>query len=123
MALSCCASARPIISLPLKPYFPKFSKLSVSLHQRMSCSKASTNGDLFPSSKQRKLPVLLFDVMDTIVRDPFYEDIPAFFGYTSDLPLFRFVYGGFGMIAVGAVIWFVEIRDFERSEDNFGLIY
>ncbi|GFS30179.1 haloacid dehalogenase-like hydrolase (HAD) superfamily protein [Actinidia rufa] len=29
--------------------------------------------------KNRKLPVLLFDVMDTIVRDPFYEDVPAFF--------------------------------------------
>ncbi|CAN7128896.1 unnamed protein product [Brassica rapa subsp. narinosa] len=29
---------------------------------------------------KRKLPVLLFDVMDTIVRDPFYQDIPAFFG-------------------------------------------
>lgn len=28
----------------------------------------------------RKMPVLLFDVMDTIVRDPFYHDIPAFFG-------------------------------------------
>eukprot|EP00250_Pteridium_aquilinum_P009010 c18381_g1_i1 orf=906-1427(-) len=25
-------------------------------------------------------PVLLFDVMGTIVRDPFYQDIPAFFG-------------------------------------------
>ncbi|XP_010539484.1 PREDICTED: uncharacterized protein LOC104813550 [Tarenaya hassleriana] len=31
------------------------------------------------SSGKRKLPVLLFDVMDTIVRDPFYEDVPAFF--------------------------------------------
>lgn len=30
---------------------------------------------------KRKLPVLLFDVMDTIVRDPFYQDIPAFFGF------------------------------------------
>ncbi|KAL0921268.1 hypothetical protein M5K25_008325 [Dendrobium thyrsiflorum] len=29
--------------------------------------------------EKRKLPVLLFDVMDTIVRDPFYYDIPAFF--------------------------------------------
>ncbi|KAK4748766.1 hypothetical protein SAY87_015352 [Trapa incisa] len=28
----------------------------------------------------RKFPVLLFDIMDTIVRDPFYEDVPAFFG-------------------------------------------
>lgn len=25
-------------------------------------------------------PVLLFDVMGTIVRDPFFEEIPAFFG-------------------------------------------
>lgn len=24
--------------------------------------------------------MLLFDIMDTIVRDPFYEDVPAFFG-------------------------------------------
>nr|ADE77071.1 unknown [Picea sitchensis] len=31
-------------------------------------------------SKGRKLPILLFDVMDTIVRDPFYEDVPFFFG-------------------------------------------
>uniref|UniRef100_A0A1J3DC59 Bifunctional epoxide hydrolase 2 n=3 Tax=Noccaea caerulescens TaxID=107243 RepID=A0A1J3DC59_NOCCA len=31
-------------------------------------------------SRERKLPVLLFDVMDTIVRDPFYHDVPAFFG-------------------------------------------
>ncbi|XAR71160.1 Soluble epoxide hydrolase [Bertholletia excelsa] len=31
-------------------------------------------------NSNRKLPVLLFDVMDTIVRDPFYQDVPAFFG-------------------------------------------
>nr|XP_024370990.1 flavin mononucleotide hydrolase 1, chloroplatic-like [Physcomitrium patens]PNR57210.1 hypothetical protein PHYPA_004203 [Physcomitrium patens] len=29
-----------------------------------------------------KVPVLLLDVMGTLVRDPFYEDIPAFFGMT-----------------------------------------
>lgn len=29
---------------------------------------------------KRKLPILLFDIMDTIVRDPFYHDVPAFFG-------------------------------------------
>ncbi|KAL2482233.1 Haloacid dehalogenase-like hydrolase (HAD) superfamily protein [Forsythia ovata] len=32
------------------------------------------------NTKTRKLPILLFDVMDTIVRDPFYHDVPAFFG-------------------------------------------
>ncbi|XP_018717099.2 flavin mononucleotide hydrolase 1, chloroplatic [Eucalyptus grandis] len=35
-----------------------------------------------PSSSRtdRRLPILLFDIMDTIVRDPFHQDIPAFFG-------------------------------------------
>ncbi|PKA66131.1 hypothetical protein AXF42_Ash018421 [Apostasia shenzhenica] len=37
--------------------------------------------------RSRKLPVLLFDVMDTIVRDPFYHDIPAFFKYCEELLL------------------------------------
>lgn len=32
-----------------------------------------------PISRSKR-PVLLFDVMGTIVRDPFYEDVPAFFG-------------------------------------------
>lgn len=31
-------------------------------------------------NEKRKLPILLFDIMDTIVRDPFYHDVPAFFG-------------------------------------------
>ncbi|CAL4984641.1 unnamed protein product [Urochloa decumbens] len=31
------------------------------------------------AARPRKLPVLLFDVMDTLVRDPFYHHIPAFF--------------------------------------------
>ncbi|CAI8613237.1 unnamed protein product [Vicia faba] len=34
----------------------------------------------FPKNTNRKLPILLFDIMDTIVRDPFYKDIPSFFG-------------------------------------------
>ncbi|KAJ1443546.1 HAD-like superfamily [Sesbania bispinosa] len=33
-----------------------------------------------PNNTNRKLPILLFDVMDTLVRDPFYQDVPAFFG-------------------------------------------
>lgn len=28
----------------------------------------------------RKLPILLFDIMDTVVRDPFYHDVAPFFG-------------------------------------------
>lgn len=31
---------------------------------------------------QRSAPVLLLDVMDTIVRDPFYEEMPRFFNTT-----------------------------------------
>ena len=38
----------------------------------------------FPSTTQN-LPILLFDIMDTIVRDPFYHDVPAFFRYPNPL--------------------------------------
>ncbi|XP_022149951.1 LOW QUALITY PROTEIN: flavin mononucleotide hydrolase 1, chloroplatic [Momordica charantia] len=31
------------------------------------------------SKSTGKLPVLLFDIMGTVVRDPFYDDVPAFF--------------------------------------------
>uniref|UniRef100_A0A0D9XRE0 FCP1 homology domain-containing protein n=1 Tax=Leersia perrieri TaxID=77586 RepID=A0A0D9XRE0_9ORYZ len=41
-----------------------------------AASAAAATGE---ASQPRKLPVLLFDVMDTVVRDPFYNHIPAFF--------------------------------------------
>ncbi|EES17979.1 hypothetical protein BDA96_09G099400 [Sorghum bicolor] len=48
-----------------------------------SMSSSSTAASVAAGSKAaagpRKLPVLLFDVMDTLVRDPFYHRIPAFF--------------------------------------------
>ncbi|CAN1246596.1 Flavin mononucleotide hydrolase 1, chloroplatic [Linum grandiflorum] len=47
------------------------AKFATSAASSMSASAAQTS---------RKLPVLLFDIMDTVVRDPFYEDIPSFFG-------------------------------------------
>ncbi|KAF3788585.1 hypothetical protein EJ110_NYTH19048 [Nymphaea thermarum] len=51
---------------------------------RSSCLIASSTGPPTVSTcsmgERKKLPILLFDVMDTIVRDPFYEDVPAFFG-------------------------------------------
>ncbi|KAM4082779.1 hypothetical protein ACB094_08G006600 [Castanea mollissima] len=46
--------------------------------------KINTNASFTVSAAaqdtNRKLPILLFDIMDTIVRDPFYHDVPAFFG-------------------------------------------
>ncbi|RLM69978.1 uncharacterized protein C2845_PM17G07830 [Panicum miliaceum] len=43
----------------------------------MSSSSAAAPAEA--AAQPRKLPVLLFDVMDTLVRDPFYHHIPAFF--------------------------------------------
>lgn len=34
------------------------------------------------AAASRKAPVLVFDVMDTIVKDPFFKEIPEFFGMT-----------------------------------------
>ncbi|XP_078150833.1 haloacid dehalogenase-like hydrolase (HAD) superfamily protein [Carex rostrata] len=55
--------------------------LPLSKHTRRPCvAMATSSSDSHLSqSQQRRLPVLLFDVMDTIVRDPFYHHIPAFF--------------------------------------------
>ncbi|GMG99907.1 hypothetical protein Nepgr_001747 [Nepenthes gracilis] len=51
-----------------------------------SASRSSSAGHSVARKGARKLPVLFFDVMDTVVRDPFFEDIPALFGYHSTLP-------------------------------------
>lgn len=40
---------------------------------------SSSNTTSTGNNGNRKLPILLFDIMDTIVRDPFYHDVPAFF--------------------------------------------
>lgn len=42
-------------------------------------SAASVAAGSEAAAGTRKLPVLLFDVMDTLVRDPFYQHIPGFF--------------------------------------------
>ncbi|XP_068667252.1 flavin mononucleotide hydrolase 1, chloroplatic-like [Aristolochia californica] len=51
--------------------FAIFSSQSIKMANTVSVSSLS---------ETRKLPILLFDVMDTLVRDPFYQDVPAFFG-------------------------------------------
>lgn len=58
---------RPSISLPLRPS-PKLTAKAVSMNRAIASNPES-----------RKLPILLFDIMDTVVRDPFYHDVPAFF--------------------------------------------
>nr|AFK41397.1 unknown [Lotus japonicus] len=55
------------------------TRYSVNCTLKLSLSASVTNMAL-PNTTNRKLPILLFDIMDTLVRDPFYEDVPAFFG-------------------------------------------
>ncbi|XP_076953142.1 flavin mononucleotide hydrolase 1, chloroplatic-like isoform X2 [Bidens hawaiensis] len=66
---------------PLKPYqalIPLICRSSYSSPKLPTKMALHASGSSVTSA--RKLPVLLFDIMDTIVRDPFYHDIPAFFG-------------------------------------------
>ncbi|CAN1132175.1 Flavin mononucleotide hydrolase 1, chloroplatic [Linum perenne] len=60
------------VSISSKASAAKSAKLAPSI-SAASMSSAADRSD-------RKLPVLLFDIMDTVVRDPFYEDVPSFFG-------------------------------------------
>ncbi|XP_025827330.1 flavin mononucleotide hydrolase 1, chloroplatic isoform X2 [Panicum hallii] len=67
--------------LPRAPYLASLPKsASSSLRPSppaMSSSSSAARAEAV--ARPRKLPVLLFDVMDTLVRDPFYHHIPAFF--------------------------------------------
>ncbi|XP_022854180.1 flavin mononucleotide hydrolase 1, chloroplatic isoform X2 [Olea europaea var. sylvestris] len=69
-------STFPILKIP--PPFRNSTKM-MSLKGNTSISSLDDSYGK-SNTKTRKLPILLFDVMDTIVRDPFYHDIPAFFG-------------------------------------------
>ncbi|RCV38009.1 hypothetical protein SETIT_8G107900v2 [Setaria italica] len=74
--------------LPRAPYLASFPKpASSSLRPPLPAMSASPSAAAAPAAvagseaaaRPRKLPVLLFDVMDTLVRDPYYHQIPAFF--------------------------------------------
>lgn len=79
-----------ILPLKLQPNSPSLSnKMALNINannvniinNNNKGNKIRSNLNSYNSGiRKRKLPVLLFDVMDTIVRDPFYHDVPAFFG-------------------------------------------
>ncbi|KAL2330201.1 hypothetical protein Fmac_017782 [Flemingia macrophylla] len=54
--------------------------LRLKFRLKPSLSHSITSMALTNTTTDRKLPILLFDIMDTLVRDPFYHDVPAFFG-------------------------------------------
>ncbi|KAM0992483.1 hypothetical protein ACFX13_010888 [Malus domestica] len=57
------------------PRFHRATTLALTTHDAHNTTKRS----FFHSTNTRKLPIILFDIMDTVVRDPFYHDVPAFF--------------------------------------------
>jgi hypothetical protein len=75
----------PSVGIQLSSSFPIHKTLRrTPIHLKPPLSNSITNNmsssSSFPkNTTNRKLPILLFDIMDTIVRDPFYKDIPAFF--------------------------------------------
>ncbi|KAL0318129.1 UNVERIFIED_CONTAM: Flavin mononucleotide hydrolase 1, chloroplatic [Sesamum calycinum] len=77
-------SSSPMVKLDQRP--PSTASQYSTIKKEMSFSLSNTTAatavasSVNSSKPSRKLPVLLFDIMDTIVRDPFYHDVPAFFG-------------------------------------------
>lgn len=72
ISICCLFQTRPTRHLCLK--FRLKHSLSYSITSMALTNNNNTN------TNERKLPILLFDIMDTLVRDPFYQDVPAFFG-------------------------------------------
>ncbi|OVA01672.1 HAD-like domain [Macleaya cordata] len=77
--ISVAATARPISSFSFSSSISNSVKLKLAHHHPNLSSSISSSPEEEKKKTSRKLPILLFDVMDTIVRDPFYHDIPAFF--------------------------------------------
>ncbi|XP_048131153.1 flavin mononucleotide hydrolase 1, chloroplatic isoform X2 [Rhodamnia argentea] len=73
MAISLRPSSVPF-PLALAPRSPRMASTFSNNCKSTSFAPPS------PSHADRRRPILLFDIMDTIVRDPFYQDVPAFFG-------------------------------------------
>lgn len=67
-----------------KPYPFSSSSPSSSINSSQKFEYSSMKNNLFASDdhQQQNQKILLFDIMDTIVRDPFYQDMPAFFQMT-----------------------------------------
>ncbi|CAN4096165.1 unnamed protein product [Withania somnifera] len=63
-------------SIVQKTFSSKSTKMGFLSTNNISCNVTSSTSTMVA---QRKLPILLFDVMDTVVKDPFYHDVPAFF--------------------------------------------
>ncbi|XP_057778540.1 flavin mononucleotide hydrolase 1, chloroplatic-like isoform X2 [Salvia miltiorrhiza] len=72
-------SSFPVVKVEQRPPLTA-SPYSTSREKDMPLFYKSTTTTVAANDTTRKLPILLFDIMDTIVRDPFYHDIPAFFG-------------------------------------------
>ena len=68
------------LRLPPIYFPPRHTFMNMNLNANLA--RANMANTATPTvTEKRKLPILLFDVMDTLVRDPFYQDVPAFFGY------------------------------------------
>lgn len=70
------------VHVPLKKVLPKSTRNNNLNYRRKKMMPIVSS---FPirteqNVNNRKLPILLFDIMDTVVRDPFYHDVAPFFG-------------------------------------------
>ncbi|KAB2621298.1 hypothetical protein D8674_023480 [Pyrus ussuriensis x Pyrus communis] len=83
-----------LLKVPAIPFPPSLrrnssgtSSLRFHIATTMVFTKHDARNTTKPSSFRsttRNLPIILFDIMDTVVRDPFYRDVPAFFGMSFD---------------------------------------
>ncbi|KAJ9141341.1 hypothetical protein P3X46_031883 [Hevea brasiliensis] len=73
-----------LLSLRVTTGFSFQSCRKMSVNPTFSGQKSRIASAASSQNIDRKLPILLFDIMDTIVRDPFYHDVPPFFGMSFE---------------------------------------
>ncbi|KAG5237089.1 haloacid dehalogenase hydrolase family protein [Salix suchowensis] len=68
------------VHVPLKKVLPKSTRNNNLDYRKKKMMPIVSSFPIGKQQNNRKLPILLFDIMDTIVRDPFYHDVAPFFG-------------------------------------------
>ncbi|KAF3452440.1 hypothetical protein FNV43_RR02873 [Rhamnella rubrinervis] len=78
----------PPLGCPLRSSMHCTRRMAENPHSNKPSSSvasfSATTNAAAPETSNRKLPILLFDIMSTVVRDPFYDDVPAFFGMSME---------------------------------------
>ncbi|GMH36007.1 hypothetical protein BSKO_03875 [Bryopsis sp. KO-2023] len=82
--VACCGLGGPEnVCHDHSPIAARLGRNMNKFHRKIGVTQA-VEKSVHPNGRSQRRPILVFDVMDTIVMDPFYTVVPQFFGMTME---------------------------------------